>query len=43
MICPTVDDARTMREAGLTLIGYSFDTWLLEGALRDGLAALRDG
>lgn len=41
MICATVEDARAMIEQGLTMIGYSFDTWLFEGALRAGLDALR--
>jgi 2-dehydro-3-deoxyglucarate aldolase/4-hydroxy-2-oxoheptanedioate aldolase len=41
MVCATVDDCRAMLAQGLTIVGYSFDTWLLEGALREGLAALR--
>jgi hypothetical protein len=36
-----VEDARAMIEQGLTMIGYSFDTWLFEGALRAGLDSLR--
>jgi 2-keto-3-deoxy-L-rhamnonate aldolase RhmA len=41
MVCATVDDCRAMLAQGLSIVGYSFDTWLLEGALRDGLAELR--
>lgn len=41
MVCATVADCREMRDRGLSILGYSFDTWLLEGALRDGLAAIR--
>jgi 2-dehydro-3-deoxyglucarate aldolase/4-hydroxy-2-oxoheptanedioate aldolase len=41
MVCATVDDCRAMLAQGLSIVGYSFDTWLLEGALRDGLAQLR--
>lgn len=41
MVCATVDDCRAMLAQGLTIVGYSFDTWLLEGALREGLAAVR--
>jgi 2-dehydro-3-deoxyglucarate aldolase/4-hydroxy-2-oxoheptanedioate aldolase len=42
MVCASVDDARAMLEAGLTMVAYSFDTWLLEGALRAGLDQLRE-
>jgi hypothetical protein len=38
-----VEDARAMLAAGLTMVAYSFDTWLLEGALRAGLDELRAG
>jgi 2-dehydro-3-deoxyglucarate aldolase/4-hydroxy-2-oxoheptanedioate aldolase len=41
MVCATVDDCRAMLAQGLSIVGYSFDTWLLEGALRDGFAQLR--
>ena len=41
MVCATVADCRAMLAEGLSIVGYSFDTWLLEGALRDGLAELR--
>jgi 2-dehydro-3-deoxyglucarate aldolase/4-hydroxy-2-oxoheptanedioate aldolase len=41
MICGTVAECRAMLAQGLTLLGYSFDTWLFEGALRAGLAELR--
>ena len=41
MVCATVADARAMMAQGLTMISYSFDTWLLEGALRAGLDELR--
>lgn len=41
MICATVEDCREMLAQGLSIVGYSFDTWLLEGALRSGLAELR--
>jgi 2-dehydro-3-deoxyglucarate aldolase/4-hydroxy-2-oxoheptanedioate aldolase len=41
MVCATVEECRAMRTRGLSMLGYSFDTWLLEAALRDGLAALR--
>ena len=41
MVCATVEDARTMLAEGLTIVAYSFDTWLLEGALRAGLDELR--
>lgn len=41
MVCATVEDCRAMLAQGLSIVGYSFDTWLLEGALRDGLAAVR--
>ncbi len=41
MVCATVEDCREMLDRGLSILGYSFDTWLLEGALRDGLAAIR--
>lgn len=43
MVCANVDDARAMLGAGLTILAYSFDTWLLEGALRAGLEKLRAG
>ena len=41
MVCASVEDARAMLAAGLTMVAYSFDTWLLEGALRAGLDELR--
>lgn len=41
MVCATVDECRAMRDRGFSMLGYSFDTWLLEGALREGLAAIR--
>jgi 2-keto-3-deoxy-L-rhamnonate aldolase RhmA len=41
MVCASVDDARAMLAAGLSILAYSFDTWLLERALRDGLDELR--
>jgi len=41
MVCASVEDARAMLAAGLSMIAYSFDTWLLEGALRAGLEELR--
>jgi len=41
MVCGTVEEAREMLARGLSMIGYSFDTWLLESALRTGLEALR--
>jgi len=41
MVCGTVEECRTMLAQGLTMIGYSFDTWLYEGALKAGLAELR--
>ena len=43
MVCASVDDARAMLAAGLTMVAYSFDTWLLERALRAGLDELRAG
>lgn len=41
MVCATVEDCRAMLAQGLSIVGFSFDTWLLEGALRAGLAELR--
>lgn len=41
MVCASVDDARAMIAQGLSLIAYSFDTWLFEGALRAGVDAIR--
>ena len=41
MVCSSVDDTRAMLDQGLSLIAYSFDTWLFEGALREGLAGIR--
>ena len=43
MVCATVEDARAMLAQGLSMIAYSFDAWLLEGALRAGLDELRAG
>ena len=42
MVCATVEDCRAMLDQGLSIVGFSFDTWLFEGALRSGLAALRE-
>lgn len=41
MVCGTVEECRSMLAQGLSMIGYSFDTWLFEGALRAGIEALR--
>ena len=41
MVCASVEECRLRLEQGMSIVGYSFDTWLLEGALRDGLSALR--
>ena len=41
MVCASVEDCRAMLAQGLSIVGYSFDTWLLEGALREGLTELR--
>ncbi len=41
MVCGTVDECRAMLARGLSMISYSFDTWLLEGALKAGIAELR--
>jgi 2-keto-3-deoxy-L-rhamnonate aldolase RhmA len=41
MVCGTVDECRAMLAEGLSMIGYSFDTWLYEGALRAGIEELR--
>ena len=41
MVCSTVGECRAMLSQGLTMIGYSFDTWLYEGALKAGVAELR--
>jgi len=43
MVCGTVEECRAMLSQGLSMIGYSFDTWLYEGALKAGLAELRAG
>ncbi len=41
MVCGTVEECRAMLSQGLSMIGYSFDTWLYEGALEAGVAELR--
>ena len=41
MVCGTVEECRAMLSQGLSMIGYSFDTWLYEGALKAGVADLR--
>lgn len=41
MVCATVEECRAMLGKGLSMLGFSFDTWLFEAALRNGLAALR--
>lgn len=41
MVCSTVEECRAMLSQGLSMIGYSFDTWLYEGALGAGVAELR--
>ncbi len=41
MVCGTVEECRAMLAQGISMIGYSFDTWLFEGALRTGIAELR--
>lgn len=41
MVCGTVEECRSMLAQGLSMIGYSFDTWLYEGALKDGVSELR--
>ncbi len=41
MVCSTVEECRAMLAQGLSMIGYSFDTWLYESALRAGIAELR--
>lgn len=43
MVCGTANECRAMLAQGLSMIGYSFDTWLYEGALKAGLAELRAG
>ena len=43
MVCGTVAECRTMIGQGLSMIGFSFDTWLYEGALKAGLTELRSG
>ncbi|MDP6343693.1 MAG: aldolase/citrate lyase family protein, partial [Alphaproteobacteria bacterium] len=37
----TVDEGAEMYAAGFNLICYGGDVWLLQGAVQDGLAALR--
>ena len=41
MVCATVEECRLRLGQGLSIVGFSFDTWLFEGALRAGLAELR--
>jgi 2-keto-3-deoxy-L-rhamnonate aldolase RhmA len=41
MVCTSVEEGRLMRSRGLSILAYSFDTWIYESALRDGMAALR--
>ena len=42
MVCGTVEECRAMLAQGISMVGYSFDTWLFEGALRAGIAELRE-
>jgi len=42
-VCGSVAEAREALERGFRCVGYSFDVWLYENALHDGLAELRAG
>jgi 2-keto-3-deoxy-L-rhamnonate aldolase RhmA len=43
IVCGSVAEAREALERGFRCVGYSFDVWLYENALHDGLAELRAG
>jgi 2-keto-3-deoxy-L-rhamnonate aldolase RhmA len=42
MVCTSVDESRAMLAAGLTMIGYSFDTWVFGAALQKAIAEVRE-
>jgi 2-dehydro-3-deoxyglucarate aldolase/4-hydroxy-2-oxoheptanedioate aldolase len=41
MVCSSVAECRAMLDEGLSIVGYAFDTWLYEAALRRGISELR--
>jgi 2-keto-3-deoxy-L-rhamnonate aldolase RhmA len=41
IVCGSADEGRALMARGFRLVGYSFDLWLYEGALRAGIEALR--
>ncbi len=41
MVCTSVAESRSMIDAGLTMIGYSFDTWVFASALQTAIAEVR--
>lgn len=41
MVCTSVEEGLLMRSRGLSILGYSFDTWIYESALRAGIESLR--
>ena len=43
IVCGSVAEAREALERGFRCVGYSFDIWLYENALHEGLAELRAG
>jgi len=43
IVCGSVAEARDALERGFRCVGYSFDIWLYENALHEGLAELRAG
>ena len=42
MVCTSVEESRAMLTAGVTMIGYSFDTWVFGTALQKAITEVRD-